>query len=101
MVYGLNGETVGSRGWGRLRNGELVAAAHAAGFDVILTRDARFAESAAKSLKALPTMALVVIRLPQRSWPLYADAFRDAWSRAPVRPQPGQSCLLALNVQRR
>ena len=89
-VYGLKSETAAARGWERLRNGELVAAAHAAGFDTIFTRDSKFAESASKSLKALPTMSLVVIKLPQRSWELYADAFRGAWSQAPVIPQPGK-----------
>ena len=88
--YGLKTETAASRGWERLRNGELVDAAHAAGFDTVFTRDSKFAESASKSLKALPTMALVVIKLPQRSWKLYADAFRGAWSHEPVIPQPGK-----------
>jgi alkanesulfonate monooxygenase SsuD/methylene tetrahydromethanopterin reductase-like flavin-dependent oxidoreductase (luciferase family) len=92
-TYGLKAETAASRGWERLRNGELVAAAHAAGFDTIFTRDRRFAESASKSLKALPTMALVVIKLPQRSWKLYADAFRRAWAQTPVLPRPGQVVL--------
>ena len=45
-TYGLECETAASRGWERLRNGELVAAAHAAGFDTIFTRDSKFAESA-------------------------------------------------------
>jgi len=89
-AYGLKSETAASRGWERLRNGELVAAAHAAGFDTIFTRDLKFAEAASKSLRDLPTIALVVIMLPQRSWKLYADAFRSAWSQAPVLPQPGQ-----------
>jgi predicted nuclease of predicted toxin-antitoxin system len=89
-TYGVKAETAASRGWERLRNGELVEAAHAAGFDTIFTRDLKFGESASTSLKALPTMALVVIKLPQRSWNLYANAFRTAWSQAPVRPQPGQ-----------
>ncbi len=89
-AYGLKSETAASRGRERLRNGELVAAAHAAGFDTIFTRDSKFAESASKSLRDLPTIALVVINLPQRSWKLYADAFRSAWSQAPVLPQPGQ-----------
>jgi predicted nuclease of predicted toxin-antitoxin system len=89
-TYGLEGETASSRGWERLRNGELVTAAHAAGFDTIFTRDLKFAESASISLKAVPTMALVVIKLPQRSWKLYAGAFRNAWSQAPLIPRPGQ-----------
>ena len=74
----------------RLRNGELVAAAHAAGFDTIFTRDLRFAESASRSLQAIPTMSLVVIKLPQRRWELYADAFHSAWTQAPVIAHPGR-----------
>ena len=89
-AYGLEAETAAFRGWERLRNGDLVTAARAAGFDTIFTRDFRFAESASKSLIDLPTMALVVIRLPQRSWKLYSDAFRDAWAKAPAIPQPGK-----------
>jgi len=92
-TYGLQCETAASRGWERLRNGELVTAAYAAGFDTIFTRDLKFAESASKSFLALPTMALVVIRLPQRSWKLYADAFRIAWNQAPVIPQPGRTII--------
>jgi predicted nuclease of predicted toxin-antitoxin system len=42
-------ETAESRGWKALRNGELVAAAAAAGFDTLLTRDQLFAESASRS----------------------------------------------------
>ena len=87
--YGLKSETAASHGWERLRNGELVSAAHAAGFDTIWTRDSRFAEAASKSLQALPQMALVVIKLPQRSWKLYADSFRSAWSQTPVTSIPG------------
>jgi predicted nuclease of predicted toxin-antitoxin system len=68
-TYGLKAETAASRGWERLRNGELVAAAHAAGFETIFTRDLKFADSAAKALQALPAMALVVIKLPQRRFP--------------------------------
>jgi len=89
-TYGLETETASSRGWEQLRNGELVVAAHGAGFDVIFTRDAKFGEAAAKSLLAFPSMAVVVVKLPQRSWKLYADAFRAAWEKSPVIPQPGK-----------
>jgi hypothetical protein len=40
-----------NQGWGRLTNGALVAAASAAGFDCVLTKDARFDESAKRALK--------------------------------------------------
>jgi hypothetical protein len=51
-TFGLESETASSRGWERLRNGELVTAAHAAGFDTIFIRDLKFAESASNSLLA-------------------------------------------------
>ena len=89
-TYSLESETAASRGWDWLRNGELVAAANAAGFDAIFTRDSKFAESASKSLQAFPTIGVVVITLPQRRWELYADAFRNAWSQTPAAPQAGQ-----------
>ena len=76
--YGLQVETAAFRGWEQLRNGALVSAAYAAGFETIFTRDLRFAEAASKSLADLPAMALVVVRLPQRSWKLYSNAFRTA-----------------------
>jgi|SRR5688572_562003 len=76
-AHGLTSETAASRGWERLRNGELA-------------RDVKFAQSAAKSLQALPTMALVVITLPQRRWELYAESFRNAWNKAAIVPQAGQ-----------
>ena len=37
VTYVVKSETVASRGWQLLRNGELVAAAYAAGFDTIFT----------------------------------------------------------------
>jgi hypothetical protein len=40
--YGIESETAASRGWERLRNGELVTAAFAAGFEAIYTRDLKF-----------------------------------------------------------
>lgn len=50
-TFGLESETAASRGWERLRNSELLAAVHAAGFDTIFTRDLKFADSASKSLR--------------------------------------------------
>ncbi|MBI2150349.1 MAG: hypothetical protein HYU27_07070 [Acidobacteria bacterium] len=50
----------------------------------------RFAESASKALGTFPAMALVVIKLPQRSWKLYSEAFRNAWGQKAVAPEPGK-----------
>ena len=86
--YGLVVETAHHRGWTELRNGELTTAAYSSGFRTILTRDVLFATSAAKSIANLPEMAIVIVRLPQRSWRLYSAAFRLAWEAAPINPQP-------------
>jgi hypothetical protein len=37
-TFGLESETASSRGWERMRNGDLVTAAHGAGFDTIFSR---------------------------------------------------------------
>src|SRR5712691_369373 len=89
-TYGLEAETAASKSWEQLRNGDLVTAAHGAGFDVIFTRDRRFAESASKTLTMFPAMALVVIRLPQRSWKLFSEAFQNAWDQKAATPEPGK-----------
>ena len=88
--YGLKAESTAFRGWELLKNGDLVSAAHAAGFTTILTRDVRFAESAAKALPKFPAMAIVVIRLPQRGWRFYLSAFQSAWAVKPIQPISGQ-----------
>jgi predicted nuclease of predicted toxin-antitoxin system len=48
--FGVACDIAANRGWKALENGDLVAAAVAAGFDCILTRDQAFAESAARAL---------------------------------------------------
>lgn len=88
--FGHQAESTRYRGWEELRNGDLVAAAHAAGFKAILTRDVKFAESAARALSRFPSMAIVIVRLHQRSWEIYKGAFSDAWDVAPIIPQPGK-----------
>jgi alkanesulfonate monooxygenase SsuD/methylene tetrahydromethanopterin reductase-like flavin-dependent oxidoreductase (luciferase family) len=45
---GSSSVTAASRGWKALSNGDLVAAAEAAGFDCLLTRDQLFGESASR-----------------------------------------------------
>lgn len=87
---GMSSETVVSRGWAKLRNGELVSAAYQSGFRVLLTRDRGFAVAAAPVLLQFTDFALVVVRLPQRSWRLYESAFRTAWSVGRIEPLPGR-----------
>jgi len=67
--FGVEAETAIARGWKELTNGRLLEAASKAGFSVILTRDRLFGASAAKSLKLFPTIALVVVTLPQAPAP--------------------------------
>jgi predicted nuclease of predicted toxin-antitoxin system len=91
--FGVQCETAASRGWKALSNGELVAAAAAAGFCCILTRDQLFAESASRALKLFPQLAVVVITLPQGRWEEYGKRFLKAWAVAPIQPAPGRLVL--------
>jgi predicted nuclease of predicted toxin-antitoxin system len=88
--FGVQAESTRYRGWETLRNGDLVSVASAAGFTAILTRDRKFAESAANALTKYPKMAVVIVRLDQRGWHAYREAFRSAWLTAPISTQPGR-----------
>jgi hypothetical protein len=88
--FGIQCETAASRGWKALTNGELVAAAAAAGFRCILTRDQLFGESASRALKLFPQLAVVVITLPQGRWEEYRKRFLEAWAVSPIQPVPGR-----------
>ena len=64
VLVGHSVETAYERGWSSLQNGELIAAAESAGFDVFVTTD--------KSLKYqqnLATRALSIVVLLTNSWP--------------------------------
>ena len=87
---GVDADAAARRGWGSLDNGELVAAAAAAGFACILTQDRLFAESAADSLKTFSQLAIVVVHLPQKPWRQYTEHFRAAWAESPIAPVGGQ-----------
>ncbi len=73
-----------------LSNGELVAAAAAAGFDCPLTRDRLFGEAASPALRMFPQFAVVVVSLPQQCWQEYRQQFVVAWAECPIRPVPGR-----------
>ena len=88
--FGIPCETAAGRRWKGFTNGELVAAAVAAGFECILTRDQLFAESASGALRSFPSFALVVVTLSQEPWPRYRRSFLEAWAVSPIRPVPGQ-----------
>lgn len=79
-----------NQGWGTLTNGELVEASHAAGFSCILTKDARFDESAREVLKKFTTIAIVRLSLPQAPGRNYANSFRLAWQKSPIVPAAGK-----------
>ena len=86
---GVHCDTAQNRGWKALSNGDLVAAAAAAGFDCLLTRDHLFGEAASRALKPLSSFAVVVVNLPQQRWQRYRERFVAAWAASPIRPIPG------------
>lgn len=57
-------ETAFERGWSRLRNGELIAAAESAGFDVFVTTDRNL-----KHQLNLLHRSLAIVVLGTTSWP--------------------------------
>ena len=87
--YGITCDTTANRGWRDLTNGLLAEAAFGAGFRVILTRDRLFGESAARALRALPELAIVVVALPQARAAIYLAEFRKHWERQPIIPMAG------------
>jgi hypothetical protein len=76
--YGIRSEAATRRGWARLTNGELVAAAGKAGFTCVLTQDRFFAKSAARGLELHPELCIVVVCLAQRPWREYLEQFHKA-----------------------
>ena len=57
-------ETAHERGWSRLKNGDLIAAAEAAGFDLLVTTDRSL-----KYQQNLSARRLAVVVLLTTSWP--------------------------------
>jgi hypothetical protein len=41
-------------------------------------------------LRGSPELHIVIISLPQPSWRLFAEFFRDEWSKCPIVVSPGQ-----------
>ena len=91
--FSVRCDTAKNRNWTRLKNGMLVAAASEAGFTCILTRDKLFQESAAQVLKKYPSMAIVLLVLPQGRSRLYLESFKVAWQLKAIAPVPGQVVL--------
>jgi predicted nuclease of predicted toxin-antitoxin system len=63
-LVGHSVETAYERGWSGLQNGELIAAAESAGFDVFVTTDKNL-----KYQQNLATRTLFVVVLLTTSWP--------------------------------
>ena len=88
--FGIDCDTARNRGWKALSNGDLVKAAVDAGFRCLLTRDRLFGESASRALKLFPQFAVVVVSIPQRSWPRYREQFVARWTERPIQPVAGR-----------
>jgi predicted nuclease of predicted toxin-antitoxin system len=78
---GMEAYAARSRGWDMLRNGDLIDAASADGFEAILTRDRLFAESATSALRRNSGFSVVVVTLPQLRGAQFIEAFRKAWAK--------------------
>ena len=76
-------------GWETLTNGELVSAAAEGGYTCLLTRDRRFAQSAASTLRERDDLAIVIVTLPQQQSDDYMAAFRKAWDSERINPVAG------------
>ena len=83
-------DTASNRQWKTLRNGDLVQAASAAGFDCLLTRDNLFGEAASLALKSHPRFAVVLVTLKQGPWRHYRERFLAAWNDGPIQPAVGR-----------
>jgi hypothetical protein len=88
--FQISVETTSARKWEKLFNGNLVETAYAAGFRVILTRDLKFGEAAARALSSHPEMAVVLVKLSQRASTAYLEAFRSEWNVAKIVPLAGK-----------
>jgi len=79
-------ETAGERGWSTLENGELLSAAEAAGFDVLLTTDSNL-----RYQQSLATRRIAIVVSPATSWPRVRKAisrFDEALSNAETGSYP-------------
>jgi predicted nuclease of predicted toxin-antitoxin system len=76
LLTGHEVATAHERGWSTMKNGELLAAAEAEGFEVLVTTDTNL-----KYQQNLATRALAVVVLSTTSWPRI-QAAADAVIRA-------------------
>jgi len=87
---GIDSNSAVTRGWNTLSNGMLVSAAVREGFSVLLTRDRLFAQTAANALNKHLSFSVVRVTLPQLRVPGFLEAFRAAWTKAPIVPASGR-----------
>jgi predicted nuclease of predicted toxin-antitoxin system len=97
---GIQAVTAEAEDWGGLTNGDLIAAAAAAGVSCILTRDRLFAQSAAKAFKVHTTLAVVILVLPQLRAQAFLDAFSRAWTEQAIDPRQGEAIYWPAAVRR-
>jgi hypothetical protein len=90
---GTECDTAENRGWKALPNGDLLTAAAESGFDVLLTRDQLFAESASRAWRKFPTIGVVIVTLPPLPSPRYLEAFATAWTASTIEPERGTIVL--------
>ncbi|TWW07899.1 hypothetical protein E3A20_29730 [Planctomyces bekefii] len=86
---GIKAESAVTLGWRELTNGKLVAAAYAAGFRVLITRDRLFSSAASHVISKHPDVAIVIMTLPQRPYLAYQQSFKEAWAKSPIVPKGG------------
>jgi predicted nuclease of predicted toxin-antitoxin system len=86
---GIKAESAVTLGWRELTNGKLVAAAYAAGFRVLITRDKLFSSAASHVLAKYPDVAIVIMTLPQRPYAAYLQSFKEAWVKRSMAPKSG------------
>lgn len=89
--FGITCDTTVRRGWRALTNSELAAAASAAGFRVILTRDRDFGGAASRVLTQLPELAVGVVTISQAREAAYPEIFETRWHARPIVPVPASN----------
>lgn len=87
---GIGCSNAQAEGWAQLSNGKLVQAAVDGGFQVLLTRDKLFKESASRTLRLHSNVSIVLLNLPQAKEPELKQLLAVKWAAAPIMPVPGQ-----------
>ena len=83
-LVGHEVETAFERGWSNLQNGELIAAAEAAGFSVLVTTDRNL-----KYQQNLTGRTLAIVTLSTTSWPRIRGSLAAVISAVDSMPKGG------------